>query len=65
MPLGLMNVPLTIHRMMDTIVRGLPFVRVYFDDDIVFPKNVEAHLIHLQKVFDVINEAGLRLKLSK
>ena len=31
----------------------------------LFSKNLEAHLIHLQQVFDVINEAGLKLKLSK
>ena len=51
--------------MMDTIVRGLPFVRVYLDDVVVFSKNLEAHVIHLQHVFGVINEAGLTLKFSK
>ena len=50
---------------MDTIVRRLSFVRVYLDDVVVvFSKNLEAHLIHLQRVLDVINGAGLQLKLS-
>ena len=65
MPFGLMNAPSTFQRMMDTIVLGLPFVRVYLDDVVLFCKNLEAHLINLQKVFDVNNEAGLKLKLSK
>ena len=64
MPFGLMNAPSTFQRMMDTIVRGLPFVRVYIDDDVVFSQNLEAHVIHLHQVFDVINEAGLQLKVS-
>ena len=33
-------------------------MRIYLDD-VVF--SLKAHLIHLQKVFDVINEAGLKL----
>ena len=65
MPFALMNAASTFQRMMDTIARGFPFVRVYLDDVVVFSNNVEAHLIHLQKVLDVINEAGLKLKLSK
>ena len=40
-------------------------MRVYIEGVVVFSKNLEAHLIQLQKVFDVIKEAGLKLKLSK
>ena len=63
MPFGLTNAPSTFPRMRDAIVRGLPFVRVCIDVLVVFSKNLEAHLIHLQKVFDTINEAGPKLKL--
>ena len=65
MPFGVMNAPSTFQRMIDTIVRGLPFVRFYLHDVVAFSKNLEEHLRHLQQVFDVINEAGLKLKLSK
>ena len=65
MPFGLMNEPSKFQRLMDTIVRRLPFVRVYLDEVVLFSENLEAHLIHLQKVFDVIKEAVLKLKLSK
>ena len=62
MPFGMMNAASTFQKMMDTIVWRLPFVRVY--DVVVFSKNLEAHDIHLQQVFDVINLARLKLKLS-
>ena len=65
MPFGFMNAPSTFQRKMDTIVQGLPFVRVYLDDVVIFSKTLEEHLRHLQQVFDVIDEAGLMLKLSK
>ena len=60
-----MNAASTFQRIMDTIVRGLPFVRVYLDDVFVFSKTLEERLRHLQQVFDVTDEAGLKLKLSK
>ena len=63
-PFGLLNAPSIFQRMMDTIVRGLPFVRVYLDDVVIFSKTLEKHLGHPQQVFDVIEEAGLKLKLS-
>ena len=44
MPFGLMNAPSTSQRMMDKIVRGLPFVRVHLDDVVVFSKTLEEHL---------------------
>ena len=47
MPFGLMNVPSTFQRMMDTIVLGLKFVLVYLDDVVVFSKTLEEHLRHL------------------
>ena len=65
MPFGLMNAPSTFQRMMDTIFCGVPFVRVYLDDVVVFSKTLEEHLLHLQQVFDVIDDVGLKLKLSK
>ena len=65
MPFGLMNAPSTFQRMMDTIVRGLPFVCVYLDEVVVFSKSLEEHLRHLHQIFDVIDKAGLKLMLSK
>ena len=31
----------------------------------MFSENIEAHVIHLEQVFDVINEAVLKHELSK
>ena len=65
MPFGLCNAPATFQRMMDGVLRGLPFCRVYIDDVIVYSRNRQEHLGHLQTVFKRVREAGLHLKISK
>ena len=37
----------------------------YLDDIIIFSRSEEEHLIHLEKVFQRLQEAGLKLKLQK
>ena len=51
MPFRLMNAPSTFQRMMDTVFRGVPFVRVYLDEVLVFSESVEQDFRHLQQVF--------------
>ncbi|CDF33409.1 unnamed protein product [Chondrus crispus] len=65
MPFRLMNALSTFQRMMDTILPGVSFVRVHHDEVVVFSKNLEKHLRHLQQLLDVIDEAGPKLKLTK
>ena len=36
MPFGLCNAPASFQRMMNDVLRGLPFVRVYLDDVAIF-----------------------------
>ena len=40
-------------------------VLVYLDDIIVFSKTLEDHVKHLETVFKILAEAGLKLKLKK
>ena len=56
MPFGLTNAPATFQRAMDTILAGLKWniCLVYLDDIIVFSKNLEDHLQHLQAVFNAL-----------
>ena len=67
MPFGLCNTPATFQRLMETVLAGL--VRtccvVYLDDILVVGRTVEEHLDNLKKVFERLQEAGLRLKLKK
>lgn len=65
MPFGLCNAPATFQRMMQAVFRDMPYVRVYLDDIVVFSKDPETHLRHLEAVFARLLQAGLHLKLSK
>ncbi len=55
--------------MMDKVLSLLPgmyeYVISYLDDLIVFSGDVEDHLLHIQKLFGVLKEAGLKLNLAK
>lgn len=67
MPFGLCNAPSTFQRLMDTVLTNLDheICLAYLDDIIVFSSNPESHLERLQRLFDRLREAGLKLKPSK
>ena len=62
MPFGLCNAPATFERLMDSILRTLPFEMClcYIDDVIIFSQDFESHLERLEKVLVCIREAGLK-----
>lgn len=61
MPFGLVNAPGTFHRMMDEVLRGLPFPMGYVDNVLIFSDTLE----HCRQVFERIKEARLKLKVTK
>ena len=67
MPFGLCNAPATFQHLMETVLADL--VRdccvVYIDDILVVGETFEAHLENLQRVFDCLQQANLRLKPKK
>ena len=71
MPFGLTNAPSVFQRLMQRVLMGLnptdgpEFVSVYIDDVLVFSRTLEDHLVHLRKVIERLEEAGLKLKPSK
>ena len=65
MPFGLTGAPSTFQRMMNKILRGLPFVTVYIDDVLVHSASIEEHRQHLKVVFQHLRESGLTMKGSK
>ena len=65
MPFGLTGAPGSFQRLMDKVMRGLPFVATYIDDVLVHSKNMEDHKSHLQQVFHRLGEAGLTLRGRK
>lgn len=67
MPFGLKNAPATFQRVMDNVLQGLQgnICLVYMDDIIVFSTSLEEHIKHLQKVFERLRNARLKIQLDK
>lgn len=65
MPFGLRNAAQTQQRLMDEVLRGLPFIFVYLDDILVASQNAKEHRSHLRQVFDRIQKYGLVVNLKK
>ena len=67
MPFGLTNAPSSFQRLMACVLSGLTSEQclIYIDDIIVFSATFSEHLVRLGKVFQRIQDAGLKLKASK
>ena len=67
LPFGLASSPACFQRCMDQVLAGLKWVSclVYLDDVIVKGSSFESHCSNLEKVFQRVREAGMKLKLSK
>ena len=66
MPFGLSNAPGKFQELMSRVLRDCSaFALPYLDDIIIFSKNFEDHLRHLELVFSKLREHNLKLKPSK
>jgi RNase H-like domain found in reverse transcriptase/Integrase zinc binding domain/Reverse transcriptase (RNA-dependent DNA polymerase) len=67
MPFGLTNAPATFMGLMQTILHPLldVCVIVYIDDILIYSKNSEDHLHHLEQVLELLRKNQLYGKLSK
>lgn len=67
MPFGLKNAPSTFQRLMNNILNGLQGQNClcYMDDIIVFSPTLKSHIHHLEKVFQKLENANLKVQLDK
>ena len=67
MPFGLANGPSHFQRAMDLVFRDMlgKLVLVYIDDIVIFSKNMQEHVQHLELVFKKLAEYGLQIKPEK
>ena len=65
MPFGLSGAPSSFQRLMDKVLRGLPFVTIYLDDILVHSLSEGLHCQHLREVFERLAKAGLTLRGKK
>mgnify|MGYP006204682025 CR=1 FL=1 len=64
---GLTNAPATFQHFMNEVFKDKmhKFVAVYLDDILIYSKTEEEHYEHIEKVFEVLKENNLFLKLKK
>lgn len=67
MPFGLCNGPSIFQRIMQGVLSPFLwlFALIYINDIIIFSKNWDEHLIHLDKVLGAISKAGITLSSPK
>ena len=69
MPFGLTGAPGSFQRLVDSLLRDLPFATTYIDDVLIFSQMAEHHVKHLQQVFQRefqrLQDAGLTLRGHK
>mmetsp|Transcript_14417 Transcript_14417/g.58400 ORF Transcript_14417/g.58400 Transcript_14417/m.58400 type:complete len:241 (-) Transcript_14417:1278-2000(-) len=67
MPFGLKNAPAVFTRLLNHIFFSElnNFVKIFFDDIVVYSQNLETHRIHLNFVFDKLRTHKLYTKASK
>ncbi len=67
MPFGLCSAPGTYQSMMDLVIAGLKWSTclVYLDDIIIHAKSQDQHLERLEQVLKALQQANLKIKLSK
>uniref|UniRef100_A0AAV2JZV2 Gypsy retrotransposon integrase-like protein 1 n=1 Tax=Knipowitschia caucasica TaxID=637954 RepID=A0AAV2JZV2_KNICA len=65
MPFGLKGAAQTFQRLMDSVLRDMPFLFVYLDDVLVASASVEEHMSHLRQLFERLSQHGLIVNPAK
>lgn len=67
MPFGLKNAPATFQRMMNNVLREHinRICVVYMDDILVFSTSLQEHINNLEKIFETLRKANLKVSLNK
>ena len=64
LPFGLRNASSTFQRFIDQVCHGLTHVIPYIDD-IIFSANEDDHLVHLQELFERLDQYGIVVNPTK
>ena len=64
-PFGLTEAPAYFQRLINKVIKGLPFTFGYLDDVLIHSPDIESHLQQMRILFQRLREADLKLKDSK
>ena len=64
-PFGLSQVPAYFQRLINKVIKRLPFAFGYLDDVLIHSPDMETYLQHIEILFQRLREADLKLKDSK
>ena len=64
-PFGLTQAPAYFQRLINKVIKGLPFAFGYLDDVLIHSPDIETQLQHMRVLFQRFREADLKLKDSK
>ena len=64
-PFGPSQAPAYFQRLINKVIKGLPFAFGYLDDVLIHSPDIETHLQHIRIFFQRLREADLKLKNSK
>lgn len=63
MQFKLMNAPVSFQKLMDEVVKALPFLKLYPNDIVVFSKSLEEHMEHSKVELKQISSFKIKLEL--
>ena len=64
-PFGLTQAPAYFQRLINKVIKGLPFAFGYLDDVLIHSPDIESNLQYMRILFQRLREADLKLKDSK
>ena len=65
MPMGLVNAPATFVRWVNSVFKGLDFVKCYVDDFCIASASLTEHMVHLDQMLAACARKGVKLRMSK
>ena len=65
MPCGLRNAGQTFQRLIDKVLRGLPFAFAYIDDVLIASRDINEHQDHILQVFKRLAHFSLTINVSR